>query len=228
MRAASHCCSMRTSLVVLAVFALSLVAAPSASATIECQGVPSCTSVAGPWVATQTEIVNAFSGSWGMNCPNGGSVGGTDWTASISQFDMIVSLEQGSGFPIVGTGAAIFIGFSDRGKAQSYQPFVGCSSGGARSAGFGAANGTKRRVVEHGLRPNRFRVVTHRCAPGERLVGSRAGVGFFKKRPPTAQELSEISLSRVHRSGAVRVTVSTGPHVGDDETVHLQVQAICR
>jgi hypothetical protein len=78
------------------------------------------------------------------------------------------------------------------------------------------------------MRPGRRAVYRHRCRPGEQLVRSASGVGFFEDNPPTAGELADFDLTQTRRNGRIRVRVVTGDSVGDDERVRIQIHALCR
>jgi len=83
------------------------------------------------------------------------------------------------------------------------------------------------RTREVRLHPARTVTSSHRCRAGERLVGGVAGVLFYRRRPPMARELRDVTVT--HRTGRrrVRARVRTGPTVGDHERVTLQILAAC-
>jgi hypothetical protein len=50
---------------------------------------------------------------------------------------------------------------------------------------------------------------------------------FHRRRPPTARELRDVSVTHRRLGRRVRASVRTGPTVGDRERVTLQILAVC-
>jgi hypothetical protein len=206
-----------------------------ASATVECAGSSTCTTVAGPWVVVPPSpnvgALNQITATWNLGC-TGDFLIGSDWIAQDDPFLLSIWVSSTSGSRIYtdyqdfGFGAE-----NDTSRPQTFQPLVGCSPDPPSGAGRATAAGVRgrvRRVTIRPLLPNRSRSFAFGCSPGERLVGSAHGIGFVQKRPPSRRELREIGAHRSHRRGKVRVKVVTGRHVGDDEQVQLQIHALCR
>ena len=83
-------------------------------------------------------------------------------------------------------------------------------------------------VRELRLRPSSRAAYVHRCQAGERLVDRVPGVLFHTRRPPSARGIRQVTVASRVAGGRVRVAVRTGPDVGDNERVTLQILAICR
>jgi hypothetical protein len=220
---------MRRLTVVASVCVLGALALPSSSAAeVECVGIQNCTTVTGPWVAVPPQQqLDEFDVTWGMVCPPGFSLQGSDWTAP-NRFNFIVFLEQLSGFTIFGQQAGVkFIAANVTSGPLSLRTMVGCRpTSSARAAQ--SEGGRTTRIVTRRLQAGRVHRFGHGCRRGERLLASGHGVGFFQDSPPSARELRQLSSTRRERRGRVRVRVNTGPRVGDDERVEVQIHAVCR
>jgi hypothetical protein len=241
--------SLQAAAVVACCMAAALVAAPAASAKVECQGVANCTTVAGPWVAvTKPTDPTDYGAMWTGFCPTESMVAGTDWAVPDPTHAgyLDVYIEQASGAPIYGINGLSFIALNRTAKPLTFQPLIGCQpfdSAAARASTAGRSRSKtvgctltdprcarEQRVAVHDLRPGRVFTFTHRCRKGERLVRGGSGVGFFEKRPPSRRELAEVEVSRRERRGArgrMTVRIRTGAHVGDDERVQAQVHTFC-
>jgi hypothetical protein len=220
----------RRGLFLLLVTCAALVAAPGASASVECDGVPDCRSVEGPWVAVPSLDDASDVVIWDVRCPNGTSLAGSDWVADSTRAGLAVAAEQFPDLELYSGVDLAFIGLNQTRTARTFQPLIGCqnSAGSTRAVAAGAPNGPTRRIVTRTVRPERRAVYRHRCPGGERLVRSGSGVGFFEDDSPTARELADLEVTRTQRNGRVRVRVETGDLVGDDERVRIQIHAICR
>jgi hypothetical protein len=140
----------------------------------------------------------------------------------------VTRLMGGPGIGLITGGNTSFVGISWSTTAGSYRPHVGCipeSSGQAAmqtaTADAGASGLVRTREVR--LRPSRTVTSSHRCREGERLVRGVAGVLFHRRRPPTARELRDVTVS--HRT--VDRRVRAGATVADHERVTLQILAVC-
>jgi hypothetical protein len=221
----------------LAALAFAFAAVPTASAqtnrTVECVGSSTCTTIAGPWVVVPPEpnvgALNQITAVWNLSC-QGSFLIGSDWSTEAGFDVLTVWLDSVSGARIWADYSGVGFGAeNDSSRPVTFQPLVGCSPN-PPDLGRAASAAAKRvrRVTMRRLRPNRTRVYSFGCRPGERLVGSAHGIGFDQPRPPSQRELAQLVSSRKHRRGKVTVKVRTGPLVADDERVRLQIHALCR
>jgi hypothetical protein len=209
--------------------AAALVAGPSsAGAEVECQGVPNCTTVAGPWVqAAPQQYVDQYAATWGGNCPNGYELEGTDWN-SPNPFQLDVYVQQISGLPVNGAGLGImFLAVNQTNTTYTFQPLMGCENltGQPQQP---SAGGKRTRTLTKSLAPNRVKRFKHGCKGKEKLLGSGHAAGFFQVTPPKGKELRDVTVRRKVVKGEIRVKVRTGPRAGDDEKVAIQIHAFCR
>jgi hypothetical protein len=230
----------RKLLILVAAGALVALAAPGAAqAEVECkdqndQPIAGCVTFEGPWVSVpEPQTYGQVGATWNANCPqSGANAVGSDWN-SPNPYAIDVFVQQISGTTVYEDALNVsFLATHSSGRAQTFQPLIGCqppgnslSAGGASAA---AKRGSKpvRRVATKTLRPNRLHRFTHGCGK-KKLLGSGSGVGFFQKRPPSVKELSDLRVRRSESGGKVRVRVKTGQLVGDDEKVRIQIHAVC-
>lgn len=220
--------------------ALVSAAAPAALATEECADLPSCTTLAGPWVVVPPEpnvgALNQLTATWELSCPGDDFLIGSDWSGAGDPFLLTVWIVTTSGTRLYRDYTGVEWGAeNDTLRPHSFQPLLGCSPTPppvARAAGRKSSTaGTSRRVRRvtiKPLRPNRGHTFSFGCGPRERLVGSTHGIAFYQKRPPSVKEMRQLTATRTHRKGKVRVHVETGRRVGDDEQVRVQIHALCR
>jgi hypothetical protein len=225
--------TVRRSVLLLVVSSLAAwgVVAGTAAAAVECEDIANCTSVPNtPWVAVAPkQEPDDYGATWTVNCPAGSQAVGSDWNAAGNQNNLSVYVQQGSGVLVYGLlPSEYFLAVNHTPRKVSFQPLVGCQPINAASAGAAGFGGVVRRVVSHRLRPSRIATFTHSCRAGERLVHSGSGVGFFQRRPPSRRELRDVTVSREQGRRLIAVRVKTGPRVGDDERVRLQIHATCR
>ena len=97
------------------------VAAPAAN---ECNGIPRCIPIAGPWVAVPAHGEALFS----LSCPGGGVVAGTDGLGSTldvrGYFDGI--LGSPVAFGRTTHNQALFRAVSAHHRPGYFKPFIGC------------------------------------------------------------------------------------------------------
>jgi hypothetical protein len=214
---------------------LGALSAEPALAADECDGLPVCLPVAGPWVA-----VPAGGVDYELACPLAGYiVGGTD--ARVAARDVDVSFRGEPGSP-VGPGvttrrSAVFHAARARtgGAATSFQPFVGCiptSGGGGRAlTGVAArAAGSKptqilRSIVVDTPLENRPRTVRVACPAGSRLVGSSHAAAFRQPSPPSLAQLGAVRVRRAVVGGIVVARISSSEAAGT--RAEVQVRALC-
>jgi hypothetical protein len=218
---------------------------PGAQAGTECNGLPVCIPVAGPWVK-----IPAQSGTGRMptyyhqSCPPGSVIGGLD--AEVTHRSIELSFGGNLGGPIspgvTTAGAAVFAG-RETGRIAlptAFKPLLGCIPGGGGSRGRTMRPPTRsltagfaergdpviRRVKAVRVRAGRTTTATHRCLSDERLISYAHAVAFHMKRAPTARQLSQVESRATVTGGRIRVTAQAGPVVRG-LPVRVQIQAVC-
>jgi hypothetical protein len=226
----------RLAFLALAAAAVVAGAAHPAAARNECNGLPICVPVAGPWVVVPTgKGVPRPRVDFQLSCPRGYIVGGLD--ADLSHRAIDISFSGTMGAPvnpgITTSRAAVFSAIFTGGgvAAPSFRPHIGCmpASGGGGiptlAAYYPPGRPTLRRVKELTLFPQQRVRVVDACAPGERLLAASHAIGFWLEQPPPASLVHRISAARTVRNGRISVAVRTGP-LGPARAM-VQVLALC-
>ena len=210
----------------------------SAAPTRECFLLTQCTPVVGPWVvipATAARQVPVPAGVT-VGCPDGDSeqlAVGSDYELSGGSGGPppdVSRLMSGPGAGLITGGDALFFAVTFVDIPASFRPHVGCIPEPQDAQRGAAVEQGRSRVVrtrEVRLRPSRAITSSHRCRRGERLTRGLAGVLFHRRRPPTARELRDVTVTHRRLGRRVRASVRTGPRVGDRERVTLQILAVC-
>jgi hypothetical protein len=208
---------------------------------VECFNVPNCQiypdlSNSGVWVEVpvkgQEQFGPGWQEAWQMTClGTEPAVDGTSWAFPAGdEGDVNVYIFQDFGVPLYGFDSTTFFrAENETSVPQSYEPIIGCGPQASFPAAQAAAGTTlTRRVKTVSIHPSNDAVYRHRCHAGEHLVSAGSGVAFLKKNPPSARELRDLHVSHSISHGRLRVRVRTGPTVGDNEKVQLQIHALCR
>ena len=228
----------RTAWLPLCLFvALAAVAVPNAgAATRECFLLTQCTSVVGPWVVIPAADPIPIPAGVTVSCPDSDSLllaVGSDYELSGGGAPppSVDRLLPGPGVGLITGGNAVFFAVAFSKATGSFRPHVGCIPQPEGAVASGAAALQRGpgiiRTREVRLRPSRAVTRSHRCRSGERLTRGVAGVLFHRRRPPTARELQDVTVTHRRVGQRVRASVSTGPTVGDRERVSLQILAVC-
>jgi hypothetical protein len=195
-----------------------------------CDNLQSCTLVTGPWVVVPAATSNQYGeGAWFAQCPELLLAADVSYTGTGTVFAVTTiadpPLQQ---LPIY----RVFYGFNGFSAAYSFQPGAGCtpyqftgSTSSARAAGLVAVRQFSTREVA--VRPSRTLNLTNRCSGGKRLTSEGAAVAFKTRRRPTRQEMNEVRLTHTRTRTGGRIRVTVGPHVGDHETVVVQLHKRC-
>jgi hypothetical protein len=209
------------------------VAVPSTAATRECFLLTRCTPVVGPWVVMPATDPTTVPAGATVTCPESDSLllaVGSDYELSGAGLPppAVTRFMSGPGIGLISGANAFFYAINPSTTAGSFRPHVGCipqPTGQTATADAGGPGVVRTREVR--LHPSSRVTDSHRCRAGERLVHGVAGVLFHRRRPPTARELRDVTVT--HRTGRHRVhaRVRTGPTVGDHERVTLQILAVC-
>lgn len=211
-----------------AVLAVGVPASPAA--TRECFLLTQCTPVVGPWVVIPPADPIPLPSGAVVSCPESDSLllaVGSDYELSGGGMPApaVNRFMPGPGVGLITGGNAAFFAVARADASGSFRPHVGCipqPTQAARRRGPGVI-----RTRELRLRPSRALTASHRCRDGERLTQGLAGVLFHRRRPPTARELRDVTVTHRRVGRRVRATVRTGPTVGDHERVTLQILAVC-
>ena len=225
--------------------ALAPAAQPDAHAATECNGLPVCIPVAGPWVKVPPQSGSARRPTYyHQSCPAGSVIGGLD--AEVTHRSIELSFGGLLGGPIspgVTTATAAVFAATETSRLPlptAFKPLLGCVPGGGGSRGrtlrpptrsltSGAAergDPTVRRVKSFRLRSGRTTTASHRCGPDERLVSFAYAVAFHQKRAPTARQLDDVEARGSASDGRIRVTARAGALLRGLR-VRVQVQAVC-
>jgi hypothetical protein len=224
--------SRRSAVVAAFVAMLAVAALPGpAGAANECNGIPSCLPVEGPWVAVPAngEVVFALA------CPQRkGVVAGTDALATST--DIRASFDGILGSPVAfgrtTNTAVLFRAVSARHRAGAFKPFIGCiptpsavrNTTAAKTTPVGAPLDLRFATLR--VNPGFQRVVTLGCPAGESLVDSWSSTAFATPKPP-APGLSSAIKVKTHIVGGhaqMMITASEALPVAAGAQVQLGVR----
>lgn len=220
------------------------VGAPTASAGTECEGLPECIRVVGPWVSVSAGPTPTY---FRVRCPGPGqTVGGLDADYPRGGGGVDVTFLGALGGPVgpgITTGRDIvFVAFATRPRAGTFRPLLGCipaTGGGGRSrtsyeprrtlsaVARPAAVGPvlTRRVKTVRLADIARQSMSHRCRPAERLLSFSTAIAFRTRTAPSTARLGSVSASARRVGSRVLVTVRGRPPAG--VRVELQIHAVC-
>lgn len=226
-------------LLVAAVPALAGGVPSTGAATNECDGLPVCVPVAGPWVVVPTTgAVPRTTVRFQLSCPPGHVVGGLDAELTDRSIDLSFAGRLGSPVnPGISTQrAALFTAIyaGPGAAAASFRPHLGCipSAGGggriptALSAVFKPGEPTVNRVSTVRVQAGATRRVVRRCNRGERLVDGWHALAFRSGTPPTAAQVNALSATRSVRADRIVVSARGGFALAAIRGV-VQVGAVC-
>ena len=226
---------MSARLVAYAAFvaALAAIAVPgTAGAQNECNGVPTCVPVEGPWVVVPAngEVIFALS------CPQGkGIVAGTD--ALASSLDIHATFDGNLGAPIAfgrtTTTGVLFRAVSGRHHAGSFKPFIGCipapasvrNTIAAKPSPTGPPLQLESRVVK--LNPGYQKVFTIGCPPGEALVDSWSTPAFDSINEPDPGLASAIVVKTTISGAKARLAISASEALPAGSHPEVQIGVRC-
>lgn len=212
--------------------------APGASAgRTECEGLPVCVRVVGPWVQVRTGTEPTY---FRISCPQRApTIGGLDSDLGAGGVD--VTFLGGLGGPVApGTTTgrdAVFVARATRGRTATFRPRLGCIPGAGGGGRSRTAYHPTRKLAAVAPRPTvwRSRVVrvarpgqTVRvgCTAKERLLSFGSAIAFSQAKAPTAAQLASVrSAARADGLRRAAATATGRPPTGS--RVQLQVQAVC-
>ena len=220
------------------------VGVPAANAGSECEGLPECIRVVGPWVSVPAGPVPTY---FRVRCPGRGqTVGGLDADLPRGRGGVDVTFLGALGGPIgpgITTGRdVVFVALAMVPRAVTFRPLLGCipaTGGGGRSrtsyqpsrrlhaVAQPAVVGPTlvRRVKTVRLRDEARQTVSHACRPKERLLSSSSAIAFRTRTAPTAAQLRSVRVSDRRVGARVVATVRGRPPAG--MRVELQIHAMC-
>lgn len=213
--------------------ALLAVAVPGRSgAANECNGVPRCIPVEGPWVVVPAngEV------KWELACPQGkGVIAGTDGLAS--SVDIHVTFDGILGSPIAygrtTNSVMLFRGVSGQHRAGSFKPFVGCipSPSSVRNTiatqrkPVGPPLDLRSRLV--GVGAGDQKVVSLACPAGETLVDSWGTPAFAGSGAPAPQLASAITVKTTVSGRRAMLAISASEALPAGAGAEVQIGVRC-
>jgi hypothetical protein len=212
---------------------LAVAAVPgTASAANECNGIPRCLPVEGPWVSVPAhgEVVFALS------CPQGkGVVAGTDGQAT--SIDIRATFDGILGAPVAfgrtTHTAALFRAVSAHHRAGAFKPFLGCipspssvrNTIAAKVTPVGPPLDLVFRMVP--LNAGAQKTVLLGCPSGETLVDSWNATAFSGPAPPPPGVASAIRVRSTQVGAQVRVALSASEALPATARALVQVGVRC-
>lgn len=217
------------------VVALALTAGltPANAAPAECQGLQACISVPGPWVLVPAHGTAEYL----LTCPRGRSVVG-GLAAMASSRAVRVSFDGRLGAPVspgvTTTTYALFRAVSISGRAQTFQPRLGCiptqGGGGRTTVAYqvtpaGPSLDLRARTKRVG--PGEEQSVQVACPGTERLAGSWEATAYRLKKPPKLGASTAVEVTRTVLGKRAVVTATATDALSIDVNAIVQVGVAC-
>jgi hypothetical protein len=215
-----------------ALAALAIAAIPaSAGAANECNGIPRCIPIAGPWVAVPAHGEVDYV----LSCPGGGVVAGTDGQGS--SLDVRGSFDGILGSPVAfgrtTHDQALFRAVSARHKSGYFKPFIGCipSPSSVRNTintlvtPVGPPLDYVAKTIK--INPGFQRTIVLRCPAGESLVDSWSSTGFGTTRPPGPGLASAVAVRTKVVGKQVQLLVTASEALPSGLAAQVQVGVRC-
>ncbi|HUK43884.1 MAG TPA: hypothetical protein VLV28_01185 [Gaiellaceae bacterium] len=201
-----------------------------AGAANECNGVPRCIPVEGPWVA----VPASGEADYVLSCPQGkGIVAGTDGRASSTDiratFDGILGSPVASGRTT--NSAVLFRAVSAHHRAGLFKPFIGCiptetavrNTIATELSPLGAPLDFRTMTVK--ISPGLQRTVTLSCPAGESLVDSWNATAFGTAKPaPQLASAIQVQTKIVNGRARLAITASEALPAGIQAQVQIGVR----
>jgi len=213
---------------VVLVASLAAAALPgTSSAANECNGIPRCVPIEGPWVSVPRDGEVVFA----LQCPHKqGIVGGTD--ADASSIDIRVSFDGIPGSPVAFGRTthtqALFRAVSAHHAGGAFKPAIGCIPAPSSVRNTIAAKPTPSgppldlKFTNVPLTPGAQKTVTISCPQGESLVDAWSATAFDSATPPAPGLASAIRV-QTHQVGA-KVLLAVSASEALPASAHAQVQ----
>lgn len=181
----------------------------TARAANECNGIPKCVAVPGPWVA----VPATGEADYLLECPGGkGLVGGTD--ANVSSQHIYVTFDALPASPI-GQGKStnfevLFRAESGNHRFGYFQPFLGCipTQSSARDTTGVVPLGPPLdlHASTAPIKPGAVGKTSVACPSGESLASTWTATAFQTQQPPTGDLAAAITVKAA--SAGVRASAS--------------------
>jgi hypothetical protein len=211
------------------------------SPTKECQNVPNCVGVTGPWVVVPAQGEASFLLRCSMR--SGYLVAGTD--ARLSSGSIHVWFDGQLGTPIASPSSnepqgagLLFHAASNNGRAGSFEPILGCvalTAANKRSTlSAKQAPGTAPRILDLHSRlvvirgdPGVVQTTSTGCLKNEQLLETWKGIAFFNG-PPDLSHVSSITVRTAVTGKRVSAAIRSGNwEIPLGHFVEVQVGAVC-
>jgi hypothetical protein len=191
---------------------------PCATADDTCVVTPPVSDLQWTTVPGRTDFAGQASSQ--VECPGGSVVAGADWTGPAGNvLSVDLNLFQ-DGWP---SPVATFDAENSSPQPSTFAGVAGCAGRSATAAGVPAL---RNRLKTLRVRPGTRMAASSKCRMGERQLRGGAAV-LFDSRPSRA-ELRDHDYRYTVGARRVRVRLTAGRTVGDDERVTLQVHSVCR
>jgi len=203
-----------------------------AGAAGECNGIPRCIPVEGPWVSVPASGEAKFL----LECPQGrGVVAGTDAVANTqdvrSTFDAILGSPVSFGRST--SSAVLFRAVSAHHGAGLFKPFIGCIPSPSAVRNTIATKATPLgapldlRAVTLKLTPGFQRTITVGCPNGEALVDTWNATAFTGQSPPPPALASAVRVVSRIVKGNAQLTIFASEALPRGAQAVLQVGVRC-
>jgi hypothetical protein len=211
--------------------------------TDECRNLGYCFGVTGPWVVVPPHGEATFL----FGCPERSATKGAYLLAGAdsrtSSPDVRVWYDGQLGAPLgaqttrTSLTGLLFHARADNGKAESFQPVVGCISlkeaskrstvswSGTAPPTSHAALPPAYRVSNVVLEPGWHRVIPVSCHPRERLVGNWSAVAYGTSAPPIVPPPGAVRIRMSTSDRTARAHVRTATSI--PYLIRIQVGAVC-
>jgi hypothetical protein len=204
----------------------------TAVAADECNGIPRCIPVEGPWVSVPATGETKFM----LQCPQGrGIIAGTDGVGSTpdvrATFDAILGAPVAFGRST--STSALFRAVSAHHRSGLFKPFIGCipAPSGVRNTIATKASPLGApldlRSVTLKLTPGFQRTVTLACPNGEALVDSWNATAFGTVSPPSPALASAVRVKSRIVNGHAELTIFASEALPRAAQALLQVGVRC-
>jgi len=203
-----------------------------AGAADECNGIPRCIPVEGPWVSVPPSGEVKFL----LQCPQGrGVVAGTDALADTqdvrSTFDAILGSPVSFGRST--SSVVLFRAVSAHHRAGLFKPFIGCIPSPSAVRNTIATKATPvgapldLRALTLKLTPGFQRTITVACPSGEALVDTWTATAFTGQSPPSPALASAVTVKSRIVKGSARLTIFASESLPRAAQAVLQVGVRC-
>ena len=217
-----------------AVAALAVAALPAGSgAANECNGIPRCVPVQGPWVA----VPITGEADYMLECPQGrGLVAGTDGLAS--SIDVHATFDGILGSPVAfgrtTNSSALFRAVSGHHRPGAFKPFIGCIPSPTQLRNTIATQATPvgppldLRAIRVKVNAGVIKAVSLSCGKGETLVDSWSAKAFATAKPPAPELAMAIELqTRIIHGNRAQLSIAVSEALPATAQAEVQLGVRC-